>query len=220
MATALVIPDLHCPWHHPSAWDFLADLRRKYRPDHVICLGDEIDAHRWMTHPQSPDAPGPTDEIDQARTAIRRLFKLFKSVKVCHSNHTLRIYRRASEAGLPGDFLRGIGDILDAPPGWQWSHWWDVDGIHYRHGDGFTGAGGALKAAKELRRSTVIGHIHSHAGIHYHAGLFDVVWGMNAGCLVDPAALVFQYGRYGTQRVVLGAGIVVDGKPIFEPLRS
>lgn len=37
----LFISDLHAPYNHPDALDFLSDLNTKYKPTRVISLGDE-----------------------------------------------------------------------------------------------------------------------------------------------------------------------------------
>ena len=43
--SVLVISDLHIPYHHPDAFKFLAALKKKYKPDLVVNIGDEIDQH-------------------------------------------------------------------------------------------------------------------------------------------------------------------------------
>ena len=37
----LVISDMHVPFHHPDAFDFLRALKKKYKPDRIVCIGDE-----------------------------------------------------------------------------------------------------------------------------------------------------------------------------------
>ena len=39
----LFISDLHVPYHHPQAFEFLKHLKKKYNPTRIICLGDECD---------------------------------------------------------------------------------------------------------------------------------------------------------------------------------
>ena len=223
----LVIPDLHCPWHHPHAFDFLRDLARHYSPDEVVCVGDEVDCHRWSSHPQDPDMPGPGDEIGRARQALKPLYKLFPKVKVCESNHAIRPFRKASEAFLPAHFLRLWRDILEAPKGWEWRLRWLVRArfdahtppdVVFIHGDGFSGENGAKKAAQHYRRCVVMGHIHSFAGVNYLWGPYDRIWAMNVGCLIDPEAPAFSYGKHMARRPTLGAGVIVDGVPQFVPM--
>lgn len=37
----LVIPDLHAPYQHKGALDFLSDMKRKYKPTRIVNMGDE-----------------------------------------------------------------------------------------------------------------------------------------------------------------------------------
>mgnify|MGYP003679021094 CR=1 FL=1 len=41
----LCISDLHIPYHHPQAFDFLKALKKKINPDLIVCGGDELDKH-------------------------------------------------------------------------------------------------------------------------------------------------------------------------------
>ena len=38
----LVISDTHIPYHHKDSIDFLKAIKRKYKPDRVIHIGDEV----------------------------------------------------------------------------------------------------------------------------------------------------------------------------------
>src|SRR5437660_1384543 len=68
---------------------------------------------------RDPDAPGPGEELELARLTLRRLHELFPRVLVCESNHTMRPYKRALEAGLPRRLLPGVRQLLGAPAGWK-----------------------------------------------------------------------------------------------------
>lgn len=218
MSALLVISDMHHPYAHPGCVDFLADLARLNRPSEVVCVGDECDLHRWSTHPQNPDMPGPAEELRLARLALRSIYKLFPKVRVCNSNHMVRWAARAAEANLPSGILKDMRGILEAPAGWEWRDTWDVAGVHYRHGDGFSGKNAALSAAERIRKRVVIGHVHSGAGVQYSCGPYDTVWGMNVGALIDTKHPAFSYGKWGSSQAVLGAGLVLDGVPFFVPM--
>lgn len=222
----LTVSDLHGPYNHPSAWDFLADLNRAYKPALVVVLGDEVDFTAYGRYVKHPKAPGADDELRRARESLKPLFKLFpgnrpkkQRVVVVEGNHTMRPGKRATEAGLPDAFMRGIGEVLDAPKAWQWHTLHHEDGTVFVHGDGFSGKNAALTAAVQYRRNVVIGHVHAYAGVQYSSGPYDRIWGMNAGCLIDPWADCFQYAKYMANRPTLGTGIIVDGVPSFVPLR-
>jgi hypothetical protein len=218
MAATLYIPDLHCPFHHQDAVAFLTELKRVYRPSVVVCLGDEIDAAAASTFAKNPEMPAAADELARAIDALRPVYKLFPRVKVCHSNHTLRPYKRAAEAGLPVSMVQPIAKVLKAPKGWEWGERWEVDGVLAFHGDGFTGKYAALTAAERFRQSIVMGHTHTYAGVMHSAAHNGCIFGLNAGCLIDGDSPAFAYAKHFAHRPVLGAGVIVDGVPQFIPM--
>jgi hypothetical protein len=87
-----------------------------------------------------------------------------------------------------------------------------VDGVLYTHGTGVSGKNAALNLALQRRSSTVIGHVHSFAGVQYHCNSTSRIFGMNAGSGIDIAAYSFNYGQDFPVRPVLGVGIVLNGK--------
>lgn len=216
----LTVPDIHAPNEHRDALDFLSDLQRHFKPDKVVFLGDEVDANGFSRFAKDPDLDSPGFELQRAREHLRPFYKLFPKAYVCESNHTVRPWVRAAEAGLPTMMMRDVRDVLDAPKTWKWKMSWRFDGTLFLHGDGFSGKNAALNAAERHRCCVVIGHVHSHAGIQYNQGHNDCVWGMNAGCLIDETSPVFRYAKHMANRPVLGAGVVADGVPFFLPLKA
>ena len=75
--SVLVISDLHIPYHHPDAFKFLAALKKKYKPDLVVNIGDEIDQHSISFHNHHPDLKSPGDELRAARVYVKELEKIF-----------------------------------------------------------------------------------------------------------------------------------------------
>lgn len=209
----LAVPDLHCPYQHPKALPFLSDLKREYRPDKVVFLGDEIDAHSFSRFPHDPDLESPGTELAQAVEALEPFYSLFPRAQVCESNHTLRPYRKASEAGLPRRLLVSLRKLLHAPARWRWAFEHRIDGVTYRHGDGFGGKYPYAAAAERLRCKVVIGHVHAHSGVHRFSGLDGEIWGANVGCLIDPKHRAFAYAKTGPYRPTLGAAVIVNGCP-------
>lgn len=218
MSRILAIPDLHAPFHHPKAVEFLRRLKAEYKPDRVICLGDEIDAAAFSRFPKNPDMDSPGVELAKAIDALRQLYSLFPDVLVCESNHTLRPWLRASEAGLPKRLLRTYREVLRAPNGWNWKPHHRVEGVLFLHGDGFSGKNAALTAAERHRSNVVIGHVHTYAGIQYAQGMFNRIYGVNAGCLIDPKSAAFAYGKHCANKPMLSAAVVIGGVPQLIPL--
>lgn len=218
MKTTLAFSCLHAPYVHPHALEFLSELRRKYKPSTVVCLGDEIDSHAVSRFVHNPDLPSAGEETARAVKYLRPLYKLFPQVHVCVSNHTWRGYLRARDAGVPEAYLRPIQDVLQAPPGWQWKNEWYFDGVIYRHGEGFGTRQPALVAAEKLRSNVVIGHVHTAAGVVYSYGPRDKLFGMSVGCLIDDVHPAFEYSANNPLRPAIGAGIIFDGVPVYVPM--
>lgn len=215
--TVLSISDLHIPFQHIDALPFLCAVRDKYKPTIIIDQGDEIDASGFSRYPQDPDGLTPGQELAKAIEGLIPFYLEFPDVLVCESNHTIRPWKKAFEAGLPASFLPSIAKMLNAPDGWKWASRWEIDGVLYIHGDnGKSGQYAHVNYMKAAKQSVVIGHIHSYAGVNYEGEHFA----MNTGCLIDHTAYCFKYAKNMLTKVNLGCGIIIDGKEAhFIPMR-
>jgi hypothetical protein len=221
LSIVLAIPDTHAPFMNPGAVDFLSDLKKEYRPNVIVHLGDEGDQHALGDWDPDPDGMSPGDEHKAMVAQLKSLYKLFPNVHVCTSNHGERPFKRAFKSGIPKAYLKAYREFMEAPDEWRWSADWIFDGVVYEHGEGHTGKDGALKAALGNRKSTVIGHIHSFAGVQYSATKFDQIFGFNVGWLGDEQKYAFRYGLKFKNKPVLGAGIIIEGREaIFRPMNN
>lgn len=214
----LAIPDQHFPAHHKDIFAFLSAVNKKYKPTMIINLGDEIDAAGLGDWDKDPDGYSPGHELKAAIKHLKVLYKLFPNTLSCISNHTDRVYRKAFKQGIPKALIKSYHEILEAPKGWQWAEQWEVDGVLYEHGEGFSGQLGALKAAQANMRPTVIGHLHSHAGIQYYANARHLIWGFNVGCLIDKDNPAFNYAKHIKAKPIIGCGVIDRGVPRFIPM--
>lgn len=238
MKTYLVISDLHCPFQHPAAFDFLNNLKKYYKPDIVVCIGDEIDAYAFSRFDKDPEMSSPADELARAVASLKTLYKIFPKVYVCESNHTLRPWKKAKAAGIPERMVKSYRDVLQAPDDWVWAHahafdndvWraitagynekFSSDAIVFMHGDGYSGKGAATDAAEKNRANTVMGHTHSYPGLSYCGNQFGAIWGLNVGCLIDVQSPAFSYAKRNKNFPVIGTGVLIEGKPVFVPLEK
>ena len=62
-SSVLVISDLHAPWQHPDAFEFLKALKKKIKPEFILNLGDECDAHALSFHDTDSDLMSAGDEL-------------------------------------------------------------------------------------------------------------------------------------------------------------
>lgn len=205
----MAIPDLHCPFEHPDALAFLKAVRAQYKPTTFVCLGDEIDAHAFSRFPKDPDGLTGGQEMQRAREHLLPFYLEFPNMLVCESNHTVRPWKIAFEHGLPASFLPTYAAFMNAPDGWVWQSRHEVDGVLYIHGDaGKSGQYAHVHYVKAFKKSVVIGHIHSYAGVAYEGNLF----GANSGCLIDATAYCFKYAKNMPISVNLGCTLVFNGK--------
>ena len=221
MSKVLVIPDIHFgskDSHHPDVYKFLAAVKKKFSPDKVVCLGDLADWNSINMHDKSPEEQGPAQELATIRKMVKPLFKMFPKIMICTSNHDDLPFRRASKFGIPMELLLDHRGILEAPKTWVWADQWEIDGVIFEHGTGFSGKDGALKAAMANMQNTCIGHLHSHAGIQFYANAKTLLFGFNAGCLINKDSSVFSYAKHIKAKPIIGCGLIISGVPQFIPM--
>lgn len=216
--TVIAIGDLHCPFEHQDAVEFLKAVKTRFKPTVNMCMGDEADMCALSNFEHDPDGLSAGDELEKTVEHLQPIYKLFPEMYVCTSNHTARPFRQAHKHGIPKAFIKDYREFLQAPKGWKWADVHEVDGIWYEHGEGFTGQQAAIKSALQNMNSTVIGHVHSFAGIQYSANPKHLVFGFNVGCLIDHKAYAFAYGKKMKAKPIIGVGIIEKGVPQFLPM--
>lgn len=215
----LIIPDLHIPYHHIHSFKFLAAVKKKYRPDRVISLGDEIDGHSISMHDHDPDLPSPEDEFSKAVSLIKTLCKMFPALDLVESNHGSLIFRRAKKSGLPARVLKSYREVLGAPSSWHWHEDMTVtmsngQPLYIHHSKGSN----ALKVSQAMGMSYIQGHHHEQFSIEYWGNPLGLYWAVTSGCLIDKKSLAFAYGRNNIKRPLLGCTMIIDGLPRLIPM--
>jgi hypothetical protein len=219
-STVLAIPDMHEPFCREGFLEHCLRIRDKYKCDKVVLIGDEVDLCAVSQWEKDPDGFSAGSEAELAQKAMKKWYKAFPSALVCIGNHTARPFRMARANGIPKKFLKSYEDAWEAPKSWKWSEHWEIDGVLYTHGTGFSGANAAIKIATRHRQNTVIGHIHSEAGIQYSASKVDLVWGMQLGGALDDKSYAAHYAKDQLKKSIVGCGVIIDGVlPIYEPMR-
>lgn len=218
----LAISDLQCPFEHRDALSFVTHVDKLYFPNGkraVVNLGDEVDQHTLGKWPSNPNGRSGSDELEEAKIRLTYWFEAFPEVKVCTSNHTYRAWKKAFLSGIPQQFMKEVGEVYGAPPGWKWADRWILGDVLFEHGEFVSGKIAALQAAEQNRMKTVIGHQHSFGGVIHSAAYGErSIWGMNVGCLINVEAYAFDYGRGLRKKPTLGIGVIVRGIPHFVPM--
>jgi hypothetical protein len=219
----LVIGDLHLPYEHQDAFDFLGALKEEYKPDRVINIGDEIDGHAISMHDADPDLQSAGDEFNTALIGIRRMYDLFPRLDLIESNHGSLMFRRAKKHGIPRCYLRSYNDIYGVGKGWQWHFDLVVTpsygpDVYLHHGK----SANVLRLSQAMGMSAVQGHYHELFGAQWWGNPNALYFGAQTGCLVDHRSLAMAYGKNNLKRPVLGSLMIIDGvaKPVPMTLKS
>lgn len=208
----LVIGDTHLPFEHPEYLDFNKRLAKDYKVSEVVHIGDLVDNHALSYHEHDPNGLSPEQEIELAVNTIKKWAKAFPEIKLCRGNHDVLVDRKGKTSGLPSRCFRDFRDIWELPKSWKDDWEFIIDGVKYCHGTGFSGKYGHVNAAYDSRMSTVIGHLHSTAGVEYLANSESLIFGMSVGCGIDRKKYAFTYGKDFRRKPVLSSGIVEYNK--------
>jgi len=210
----LILGDTHCPFDLDEYLQFCIDLKKKYRCNRIIHIGDEIDANSWSVHDSNPDGYSPGMELEYAITRLQRYYLAFPTVTCIMGNHSYRVQRKAIKAGLSTKFLKDYKDIIQAPAGWNFVHDLVENNILFTHG-----TGNAFKRMKDERTNLCQGHLHSESSIQWSSSRNETLWSMQVGCGVDDSKYAFAYGRDMAKRPIISAGIILGNTPILEVLQ-
>ena len=91
----LVISDLHIPYHHKDSFTFLKAIKKEYKPDFIVNIGDLLDFHAISMHSHNPDLPSAGDELKLSKEYVKELESIFPNMIEVESNHSSLLYRRA-----------------------------------------------------------------------------------------------------------------------------
>lgn len=215
----LIISDTHIPYHHPDMLDFLKTIKKKYKPDKIVHIGDECDKHGLNMHGQDSDLPSAGDELVQSRIVLNKLEEMFPVVDVLHSNHGSLAYRRAFKAGLPRAYMRNYNEVLQVGKGWKWHEELSLTlpngkEVHFHHGK----AANILIVGQKQGTCYVQGHYHTKFNIQYWGNPNSLLWAMQVGCLIDKDTLAFAYDKIFKDRPVVGCGIILNSQPKLLPM--
>lgn len=216
----LLISDLHIPYHHQDAVEFLVHLEEKYNPTRIICLGDEVDGHALSFHDNDPDLPSAGDEIRQALPVIAELFKIFPQMDILESNHGSLVWRKAKVFGIPKHYIKSYNEVLGVDSGWKWSFDLTVDlpngqKCYMHHGK----TSNIIQLSQQMGMCASQGHYHETFKIDYWGNSTGLYWGMQCGCLIDDNKLAFNYNNVNIKRPIIGTGLIIDSMPVLEPMR-
>jgi len=209
---------MHVPYHHKDSIEFLKEIKKEYKPDTIINIGDLLDFHAISMHEHNPDLFSAGHELKEAKKYIKQLEDIFPKMVEVDSNHSSLVYRRALKFGMSKEFLKNYGDFLGTKK-WEW-----VDDLALTLSNGkrcfFTHGRSAdvLKVSQTMGMSCVQGHYHTKFLISYWANPDNIFFGMNVGCLIDQKNMAFAYAKNFRTRFIIGCGMIIDGIPRLMPM--
>ena len=196
---------------------FLKLLKKKYKPDRVIQIGDEVDKHAMSFHDSDPDLPSAGDELKLSIPVIKQLEKMFPKMDLLDSNHGSLVFRRAYKHGIPKAYIKKYNDFLQVGKGWKWHDDLIIDTplgkVYFCHGK----TPDILKLAQSMGMSCVSGHYHSLMGVRYYGNSLGLYFGLQVGCMIDSKSLAFRYNKVQKARPIIGCSVIQNGLPIIEP---
>lgn len=213
----MVISDLQIPFHHQDAFKFLEAVKIKYKPTKIVCIGDSLDCNALSKYVKDPDGRSAGDELNLSKSYLTEFWRIFPTGVEVQSNHNIRAWKRAFEAGIPKSFLKPYSEVVGAPKSWKFTQQVVIDGVVYEHGDAFQGQYAAKTAALTNMKSTVIGHHHANGSIHWISNKDQMIFGMNVGCLIDMDSYAFEYAKAYKFKPTLMCGVVSRGIPELIP---
>jgi hypothetical protein len=96
------IADNQEPFSHRDYFDFCLFVYRaqskNIKPEkiRVVHVGDEVDQHTLGKWPHNPNGRSAGDEVEEAKLKLRNWFEAFPQASVCISNHSYRVFKKAS----------------------------------------------------------------------------------------------------------------------------
>ncbi len=207
----LVIGDLHAPAIKDGYLEFCKGLKKKYKCNRIIQIGDEVDWHASSYHEADPDLQGAGDELTAAIKQLKPWYKAFPVMELINGNHTLIVKRKIFSAKLSSRVMRDYGDIIEAPKTWTWTDRLEIDSptgpIQFVHG----GPVATTKARNDMM-STVSGHFHAKCYVQWTVGRRFKYFACQTGAGVDDDHLCMAYGK-SFAKSAIGAVVILDGVP-------
>jgi len=218
-SSILCISDQHFPYNHPDVVAFLLAIKKKYKPDCVVNIGDEIDGHSISFHDADPDLLSPSGELQTAIDRLQPIYKMLPDMWLIESNHGSLVYRKAKTHGIPSRALKSYREVLEAPQGWRWTpdltlRMSNGEYVYFCHGKSTD----VLRVSQAMGISAVQGHFHEKFELRFWGNSRGLYFGMTIGCLIDNKSLAFAYNKINLKRPVIGTAVIIDGIPHLVPM--
>jgi predicted phosphodiesterase len=223
MKRTVIISDLQVPYHDERAVRNVATFIKRWKPDRVATVGDEIDLpqlSRWERGLAGEFA----GTLDRDRRITQDVLFDLRVSDIIRSNHTDRLYNSIKTRlqfenwlGLNELGIKFWRDPMPIAKGWIVLHG-DEGQVSQKGGQ--TALGLALRHGK----SVVCGHTHRAgiSGLTMASGgvLGGILWGLEVGNLMNFRDAKYLKGGSGNWQQ--GFGLIYENKgkvtPVFVPI--
>jgi len=216
--TVLIIGDTHIPYSHPDYLDFLKYLKKIWKPQIVIHIGDELDYHAISFHNSETSLFSADHELERAIEEIDTgLHKLFPKMYILESNHGSLICRKLKANGIPIRTLKQLNELYNTHR-WQWHN--DIllktklFTNYICHGK--TGTIGKL--AKDMMCCAIQGHYHAKFCVNWYNSAMGPRFDAYTGCLVDTKSMAMVYARNNLPDPIMGS-LILDNIGMPRPMK-
>lgn len=215
----LCISDMHIPYHHKDSIAFLAAIKKFYKPDLVVSVGDLADFHAISFHRSHPNLDSAGKELFHLRYQVKELEKLFPQMYIVGSNHGDLPIRKFIDAGLPLDMLQTYNEVYKVGKKWKFVNdltisYKSIPDLYICHNI----KKNAIAVAQQRGQRFVCGHYHESFEIRYCGNPNYLLWSVIAGCLIDKESLAFEYNKLNLNRPILGTAMIEKGYPTILPM--
>lgn len=190
----LLIPDLHFPFEHKEAYDFVQwALATHSEITDIVFTGDIIDNHFSSFHDSDPDGISASIELSKAKKIVEKWKKLIPKALVCIGNHDAIPNRKAFKAGLSSSWVKTLNEVLDVP-NWSFKVEHRIGKVGFFHGMGLS----SKKKAEITGISQAAGHLHTkfESISQYNHSSKEVVHAIYSGALIDDESYAFAYAKH------------------------
>ena len=212
----LFISDTHIPYSVKGYLRFLRDVKKRFKPDVIIHIGDEVDYHAISFHDSIAELFSAGHELDKSIEEIQEgLHKIFPKMILLESNHGSLVYRKMKHHGIPVRVLKPLHELYQTPL-WEWHEhvllMTNMGRVYCTHGK--SGISGRLAMA--LGCSTVQGHYHSKFEIMWFKSITKMRFSMYLGCLADRDSMAMAYNKPNMADFINGTGgLLENGEPVL-----
>jgi len=227
--SAVVIPDLHYPFHDKKFVSITEKVVKLVQPEYLVQIGDALDFFQISTYPKSPERRNTiyedmllySEQIDRWVKCGGDRLKYFYQLE---GNHCARMHRFIStKAPEIFQIIKSVPDVLRFPERnrvgkvrFKWFPYdrWDackLGDLVLHHGENY-GKNLATDNLREYPTKFIQGHSH-----RFQSASNGTIWSVSLGHGSDTEKTMHK-SKPSTWQQAIGIVTVVDGKAHLEPI--